>query len=336
MAAAIPRKFSHTTQAVPGEVRGERLASRPFFLVGAERSGTTLLRLLLDRSGDLGWRGEFEFAVEALAESGQWPDRGEFVDRLRRDRVFNHWGLRIADDHEPADLVHDFLVQWRNEGGKPLLGATIHRHLDLIPRIWPKARYVHILRDPRDVAASMVAIGWDGNAWRAIDRWIEVEQSWSRLRARLDPQDWIEIRYESLVRATRFELERLCAFLGISFEESMLSPGDDSTYEAPNPRLIEQWRRRMTPRQVRLVESKAGALMQERGYALSGLPSLSPGRLERRWLRLDDRIRFWSHRLRRFGPRLFIESALSRRLGGDGWRESVRRREHAVLESLLR
>lgn len=330
------QRAAWSAPSIPGELSTDRLSSRPFFLVGAERSGTTLLRLLLDRCGQLSWRGEFEFAVETLADRGRWRGRDEYVGLLRRSRVFAHWRLQVREDLPPAEVVHDFLLQWRERSGKPLLGATIHKRLDLIPQIWPRARYVHIIRDPRDVAASMVAMKWDGNVWHSIDRWIEVEEEWSRLRAQLAPEDWIEVRFESLLEATRFELERLCRFLGVRFEETMMSPGEGSSYAAPDARMIGQWRRRMTPRDLRLVEAKAAPLMRERGYEPSGVSIAAPGAIERTWLRLDDWLRLRLARLSLYGPRLVLEGAVSRRLGGEAWRESVRRREHAVIESLIR
>lgn len=319
-----------------GVVIADRLLSRPLFLVGAERSGTTLLRLLLDRHHELSWHGEFEFAVDLISDRGSWPDRETLVEHLRRDRVFNHWELRILDRDDPNAIIHDFLLQFSQRGAKPRLGATIHRHLDRIPTVWPNARYIHILRDPRDVASSMVAMGWDGNVWTAIDRWIEVEESWTRLRDRIDPSDWIEVRFEQLIRSPQLELARLCRFIGVDYDPSMTEPREGSTYSAPDPSLIEQWRHKLSTRELRWIESKAGAMMIKRGYEPIDRDAKPAERLESTMLRLDSRLRKAAHARRTLGTRLWLESILSRRLGGAAWRDAVRQRVHAIAEANLK
>jgi hypothetical protein len=323
-------------RADPGVVTADRLESRPLFLVGAERSGTTLLRLLLDRHRDLSWRGEFEFAVDLISDDGEWPSRQSLVEHLRKDRVFNHWGLRLFDSEDPSEITHDFLLQWHRRSGKPLLGATIHRHLDRIPTVWPNARYIHILRDPRDVAKSMVAMGWYGNVWAAIDGWIEVEHSWDRLKARLSPQDWIEVRFEQLIRSPQIELARLCQFMKIEFEPSMMAPKDGSTYDAPDPSLVQQWRRKLSQRELRWTESKAGPMMAERGYEPTDPHAKPAGPLECATLRIGNRLGKARHNRRALGTRLWLESLVSKRMGSDEWRDSVRARVHAIAEANLK
>jgi hypothetical protein len=331
----LPRDHSDLA-APPGLVFADRVQSRPIFLIGAERSGTTLLRLLLDRHNQLAWHGEFEFAVDLISDDGQWPSREALVAHLQTDRVFNHWKLGIADGDDTSAIIHDFLIQRQQHGKKPLLGATIHRHLDRIPTVWPNACYVHIVRDPRDVAKSMVAMGWDGNVWSAIDRWIEVEQSWDRLRNRLFPYDWIEIRFEQLIRSPQIELARLCQFMRIDFDPSMTEPEEGSTYRAPDASLIEQWRRKLSQRELRWIESKAGSMMAERGYEPTDPDAKPAGPLECATLRIGNRLGKTSHSRRRLGTRLWLESLVSKRLGSDAWRDSVRRRVHAIAEANLK
>ena len=319
-----------------GVVIADRLLSQPLLFVGAERSGTTLLRLLLDRHHELSWHGEFEFAVDPISADGSWPDRETLVEHLRRDRVFNHWELQIPYRDDPREILHDFLIQFRQRGGRPRLGATIHRHLDRIPTVWPNARYIHILRDPRDVASSMVAMGWDGNVWTAIDRWIEVEESWTRLSSQIEADQWIEVRFEDLIRAPEQQLSKICRFIGVEFDASMTAPAEGSTYSAPYPSLVEQWRRKLSPRQLRWIESKAGAMMIERGYEPTDRQAKPAGRLESTMLKLGSRLRKASHARRTLGTGLWLESIVCKRTGPEAWRDSVRRRVHAIAEANLK
>jgi hypothetical protein len=81
----------------------------------------------------------------------------------------------------------------------------------------------------------------------------------------------------------------------------MLAYDAGSTYEKPDPRLITQWKRKQSPREVGLVEAKIGMLLQDAGYAPSGHPQVKLGALERAGLWLQNKHAVWSWRFRRYG-----------------------------------
>ncbi|MEP0844220.1 MAG: sulfotransferase, partial [Phycisphaerae bacterium] len=63
------------------------MAKDPVFLVGAERSGTTLARLMLDHHPRIAWLNEFEYAVDLIGPQG-WPDVNAYCDYLETNRIF--------------------------------------------------------------------------------------------------------------------------------------------------------------------------------------------------------------------------------------------------------
>jgi hypothetical protein len=63
----------------------------------------------------------------------------------------------------------------------------VHRHYDRLLRLWPEARFIHLVRDPRDVASSCIGMGWAGNVWTGVTRWIEAERLWDEVRGDLAP-----------------------------------------------------------------------------------------------------------------------------------------------------
>ena len=295
--------------------RDDNLLTRPIFLVGSERSGTTLTRLMLDHHPMIAFFFEFEYAVDKMPDFDGWPDRREYHKYLRTDRVFNLANLVIDETLDYPHLVNSFLRQKRDRDRKPLVGATVHRHIDRLLRIWPDAHFIHIIRDARDVGRSVIEMGWAANMYTALDRWIEIENLWSRLCQELPADRRIEIRYETLVTEPNATLTSLCGFLGVPYDPAMLDYSKNTTYGPPSPRLIGQWKRKLGPDEIRLAESRIADMLTERGYELSGHPPLiiTPWMVKR--LRLQSRLRGVKLRFQRYGARLVLAETCARRLG---------------------
>ncbi|UJR85623.1 sulfotransferase family protein [Sandaracinus amylolyticus] len=304
------------------------------FLVGAERSGTTLTRLMLDGHPELAFRYEFELAVDLVPPGEGWPELETYYEYLRTYRFVDP-PPHIDRELDYPSLVRSFLEQKRRADRKPRVGAVVHRNFDRLLRIWPDARFVHLMRDPRDVARSCVGMGWAGHVWSGVAPWIEAELLWERMSASLPRHRWITVRYEDLVRDPQRELERVCRLAGIPFHPAMLDFPSRSTYRAPSPSFVEQWRTKLTPREVQLVESRVHDMLAPRGYAPSGLERIEPSALERAALRAQCRAGRARHAARSLGVRLWIERAVAHRGGPRGWRERVQRRVDAAINAQL-
>lgn len=290
----------------------ESIAS-PIFMVGSVRSGTTLLRLMLDHHPEIAFLQEFPYAVEKLSDEG-WPDHGEYHEFLKMDRVFLDGRLVIDHQLDYPQLMNSFLKQKRDRDDKIQVGATVHIHFDRLSRIWPEARYIHIVRDGRDVARSRIDLGWAGNMYTGVDSWIEAELLWNRVRPEIPAARRIEVKYEELILNPERELTRICEFLEVPYDSAMLRYNEDSTYSPPDLKLIGQWKRKVSPSGVRLAESRIAEKLVERGYELSGHEPLSVGPLLDFLLRLDDRRNRLAARYRTYGPSTFAAEFVVRAL----------------------
>ena len=312
----------------------QRSAEPPFFVVGAQRSGSTLIRLMLDHHPQIAVPHEFDYLIEAVTPAGPWPVRAQLERAFGQSGSFRRSGLR-ADLSLPFPELSESLLR-QHQGDKPLVGMVVHAHFERILRLWPEARFIHLLRDPRDVARSVVGMGWAGNVWFGAARWAEAESSWERLRSALSAERFAEVRYEELITDPESALAPVCALLGVRYTDQMLSYAQRTTYAAPDAALASRWRTQLSPHEVRLIETRVGPLLTARGYESSWQRTLSVGRFRHAALTADDwlgRLRF---RTARFGIGLVAADILARKLGIASWERRLQARIHAVADRYVR
>ena len=226
--------------------RNEDLA--PFFVVGSGRCGTTLLRRLLQAS------------PEVHIPPENWS-MGGHVATFRRYRwvlswtalVDLHLGRHVMESHrwfdEPPTELRDRLVHLpEKERSLARLLDEVYRYhgqcqdasfkrwgdktpmnvgcMNEIADVFPKARFVHLLRDGMDVVHSYC------NMEKHTDEVLAPARRWQRTVTTARwfgekyPEQFLEIRYEDLCRESEETLRRVCSFLGLSFEDALLSRSD--------------------------------------------------------------------------------------------------------------
>ena len=212
---------------------------------------------MLDHHPEIAFEKEFDFVVTKVSDAGEFPSPHDYVDWIATVRGANYAIDRALDYRE---LANDFLHQKRvSSGGKPHVGATVHRNFDRLRFLWPDARYIHLIRDPRDVARSVLQKGWAGNIYQASEFWIQAENCWDSLVTQLSSDQAIQIHYEDLVRRNEAVLTEICRFVGVDYSEKMLDyPADAPQYPPPDPSLVAQWKTKLSKRDVALVEVRTG------------------------------------------------------------------------------
>jgi hypothetical protein len=142
-------------------------------------------------------------------------------------------------------------------------------------------------------------MGWAANPWAGVTRWIEAEVLWDRLRPTIPADRQIEVTHEGLVADAVGTLTRLAGFMGLAYDPAMMSYPDHSTYGPPTMSLVNQWKKKMSDQDVRLVEARVGEMLTAKGYPPSGLPPLTVTPEMEAQLRREDksgRRRFRRHR----------------------------------------
>src|SRR6185436_5576495 len=208
----------------------------PFFVLGAARSGTTMLRLMLNRHSRLAIPFESHFLQPILAELPihrplETHEAARMADIVTNERNFRTWHLDAAQVREDliarapaplADLVDALYRMEIARSGKPRWGDKTPYYYTCwrqVLGLFPTSRLIHIIRDGRDVSISLEQVGWHGAT--SSDRaryWLERVEMAQDAERELGPERNLIIRYEDLVLDTRPTLEKVCDFLGETFE----------------------------------------------------------------------------------------------------------------------
>ncbi len=278
------------------------------FIVGVGRSGTTLLRLMLDAHPDLAIPPETHFLPDLIQMDEVQPD--QVVETIVSGR---HWGdfglaeeelagaMRAAAPLDPAAAIRAFFGLYAGKHGKPRWGdkTPIYvKHMTEIQETIPEARFVHLIRDGRDVALSRAGRALTDAAPMAkiARRWKRRIGEARRQGAELGAGRYLEIRYEDLIRDTEPALRRVAEFVELPWNDAMLDyheragerlsefgdlpgvdgkqarPGEErlaahaKTREPPDPKNLSRWKREMTKSDQAAFERAAGDLLSELGY----------------------------------------------------------------------
>jgi hypothetical protein len=264
----------------------------PVVVLGVSRSGTTLLKEMLDRNPSLAIPPESYFIPQLWDRHGEWPDPERFVADVGRLARVREWGVSPADvrvriSGQPtfADAIQAVYRAYAQRRGKRRFGdktPSYMQRLDVLERAFPDAQYVHLVRDGRDAGLSFIEMrrrprfNWArprGLAAFAAQWRREVEGA-RRFGRGPAAGRYLELRYEDLLADPESTLRGLCAFLGLEFDSEMLdyhrTQGArllvDHARLAQPPTSGRRWQEQMAPDDAECFEAIAGELVAELGY----------------------------------------------------------------------
>ena len=224
--------------------------SPTYFLVGARRTGSTLLRVMLDSHPRIRFVRHWavEMGLDYINEEGVAATNLEqYYWKLAGSYAFRESCIVIDRSLALPECLRDVLVQLQRSSSKPILGGAVHRNFPRLLFVCPDARFIYLYRDGRDVARSRMATGVARNYWTAAEPWMTAEDQAKKMRSDLPEGRWLEIRYEDLILRTRQTLTRICEFMGASYDDAIFEYMKRTRYTAPDPKLVDQWRHKMSP-----------------------------------------------------------------------------------------
>lgn len=272
--------------APPPEFKG------PLFVVGLGRSGTKLLAELLDGHPQINLSPiESHFIPALIRRFGSPPPFADaatfqqFVDALQNTTLSENYQDRSLTPEyiqQHADLnswasIFEAVIKYyapRPEDADSIWGEKTPEYVNqtaLLKSLYPQAKFLHIVRDPRDNVLSF-RNSWGRNIYRAAENWRISMENIRRKTSDLG-DDYLEVHYEDLISDARSSLEQVCAFLGIEFTESMLklrhsvegtgaAKGKQEILNSNSGKYLDQF----TLKEIQRIESIIGPIMIDMGY----------------------------------------------------------------------
>lgn len=296
--------------------------SNPIFIVGVHRSGTTLLRFMLNCHPRLYIVHESDFIPNFFLQNPNESLTDERVTDLlntisNRYRFFEQWkGPRPSIDtlrqagsvSAPSEFLETLYTAYARQNGAVRWGdktPIYTNYIDLLHTLFPRAQFIHIIRDGRDAILSMLEKyeqrEFHVDVYFAARNWVRRIHAARTSGARLGPERYYEIRYENLVADPGRELQALCTFLNEPYVPEMtqphelarkiVKPGDfhDPVRHPPHIKSVGRWHQEMSEADLRLFTRVADDLLQELDYEPSDINPKMP---------FVERIRFISLRIK--------------------------------------
>jgi hypothetical protein len=272
----------------------------PIFIVGCGRSGTTLLRVMLNKHSQIHipeetWffpnldeelrSGKLERTPEKIAKRILELNPHHFPELDILDLEYTINGLDLLDISEIVASVNiNFATKFiKSIWGDKTPGYVMH--LDLIKKLYPNAKVIHLIRDPRDVVPSLLkyySVGPQTKRWSTtIAYWkTHVEQGMMD-GPKYFGKNYLEIRYEDLVQDSKVVLESIFSFLNLDYEAKILEykvsnetvlkkwEWHGETLKPLNKDNINKWKTNISSRNIGLIELMTKDIMLQIGYKLS-------------------------------------------------------------------
>lgn len=237
----------------------------PVFILGTQRSGTTLLTRALSAHPKIFIQNELE--LPNVFDGKTAP--ADIIDNIKKE---------VTDEHkiDIEQYITDDSCIWG------LKDPQLTEHIKVLKNFLPHSKFIIIVRDARGVTNSYMENKWGlgTNAYTGALRWNhEVNQQLAFMETA--PDNFLLIRYEDMIADLEAIMHKVCTHLEISFDEQMMSYNNSASYytinrenihtfKKPDPKLAEKWMKKLSKHQINVVEHITHPLLTRLNYSLIG------------------------------------------------------------------
>ena len=265
----------------------------PIFVTGYMRSGTTLLGNILDRHSAISVFIESFFIPRYyFTQVLFWPlSREQNFLRLARSIVNEDSSIRngmtldearvlSSTERNLPSLIDSLFSDWARSRGKEIWADKSPGYISKVStldRMFADARFVHIIRDGRDVWLSLKRLGWKTDVVEVATDWANTVAKARRYGATMSSDRYLEVKYERLVESPEREVRRIAAFLGEVYEPKMIEPDEEGPGNpalagwpgvdlAIDPDNTRKWKHRLGDHELAVFDICARDLLRSCGY----------------------------------------------------------------------
>ena len=284
---------------------------RQILIGGCGRSGTTLLGAMLGAHSDCICPPESQFKMDVLRScegNGEKVNLPTALNLIKKHLRFKIWEFDISSTEIPEEEMggsYPRLLEWivsryaRSHGKTKARIWVDHtpeniRRATTLLELFPQAKMIHIVRDGRAIASSVMSVDWGPNTIiKAAGWWLEMISYGLAAESRLREDQITRVKYEDLVCAPEKTLINLCTFLGIDYQPEMVQAGGFKAPryttgqhtligQTPDAKRATRWETRLTPRQIEIFENLTHDFLSYLGYpSRYGLKAKAPSLAER-------------------------------------------------------
>ncbi|NDJ35134.1 MAG: sulfotransferase [Chloroflexi bacterium] len=310
------------------------MIERQIFIGGCSRSGTTLLGSMLGGHSRAISTPESHFKQTALRSLGgnlNAFDVDEAYARIKDSFRFKIWEVDPPPlpDHitSYAGLLNWLAALYARQVGKDQAEIWVDHtpenatYATMLFELFPQAKLLHIVRDGRGVAASIMPLDWGPNTiLRAAHWWVEYV-SYGLALEHTYPERVLRVHYEGLVTDPQSTLQAICQFAELDLQPAMLEAAGfqvpaytasqhELVGQKPDPSRATRWEKRLTQREIELFEYATRDYLGYLGYPLRfGWQAQAASPVETAGLALREAYRFaFANRVRwlRRGARVML------------------------------
>jgi hypothetical protein len=269
----------------------------PIFIVGVPRSGTTLVRMILNAHSRIGIAPETHFFPlfwrfrERYGDLYEDHNLKKFWEDFSRSKYFRDFRFSessmiresiFSGERSYKSIFETLLKEYAQQHNKARWGEKTPDHLQFVDTIlafYPDAKIIHVIRDPRDVVLSFKKVPWGStdvfSTARLWNRYIDMSRNFGRDRS----NSFLEMRYEDLVFKPEESIKTLCQFVDEKPEGKMLNfhrhtkeyveknePWKEECLHPLTQSNVGKWRRELTRFEAQQVSVKCRSRMMEKGY----------------------------------------------------------------------
>ncbi|WP_048693879.1 sulfotransferase family protein [Catenovulum maritimum] len=258
----------------------------PIFVVGCQRSGSTMLGAILGTHSKVSAIPEAQFIADCVPESPS--NMAAILAQIQSHYRFKIWNYTLPDLPKNISSYPE-LIRWLVTCYAAEVNHKRHmafwvdhqpghiKHICKLAKQFPQLKVVHIIRDGRAVANSLIPLDWGPNSIHRAAYYWQQRLAYGLALKEFLPQAYFSIKYEDILLKPEQSIQSLCDFIGLDYEPNMLS---GTGFKVPkftqsqhalvgngvNAKRIDSWVNQLSCREVEIFESVTGDLLSYLGY----------------------------------------------------------------------